>query len=73
VQEEREKKYLVGEEGNSEPALTVATSARPPLPFHKRERGREGGKDGETWEGSGRQGDDEAKGKTQETWQLVKR
>ncbi len=49
MQEEQEKKYLVGEEGNSEPALTVATSARPPLPFHKRERG----KDGETWEAQG--------------------
>lgn len=47
MQEEQEKKYLAGEEGNSEPVLTVATSARPPLPFHKRERG----KDGETWEG----------------------
>lgn len=57
MQEEQEKKYLVGEEGNSEPALTVATSARPPLAFHKREPG----KDGETWEGSGRQGDDEVK------------
>ncbi len=38
----QEKRYLVGEEGNSEPAITVATSARPPLSFHKRERGREG-------------------------------
>ncbi len=28
------------------------------------EGAREGGKDGETWEGSGRQGDDEVKSKT---------
>jgi hypothetical protein len=72
VQEEQEKKYLVGEEGNSEPVLTVATSARPPLPFHKRERGSEGRTE-RPGRGSGRQGDDEVKGKTQETWQLVKR